>query len=88
MKLYNARKNFQKYDVYETYLRIVYDYEDYEEITRKEMLSQIVEMYHQEKFMYYICTKRELEFINKFYNKQLKVNDIKKYLPNSNKQYK
>lgn len=79
MKLYNARKNFQKNDVYDTYSRIVYDYEDYEEITRKEMLSQIVDMYHQEKFMYYICTKRELEFINKFYNKQLKVDDIKKY---------
>lgn len=79
MKLYNARKNFQKYDVYETYIRIVYDYEDYEEITRKEMLSQIIEMYHQEKYMYYMCTKRELEFMNKFYKKELKVSDIKKY---------
>lgn len=79
MKLYDARKKFYKEDVYETYLRIVYDIEDYEEITRKKMLSQIVETYHQDKFMYYMCTKRELDFIKKFYKKSLNENDLKKY---------
>lgn len=44
------------------------------------MLKEIVDMYHNEKFMYYICTQRELEFIEKFYSKKIKNTEVNKYL--------
>ena len=72
MKLVDVKKGLSKEFVFDTYIRIVYDYIDYEEITRKEMLKEIVDMYHDENFMYYICTQRELEFIEKFYSKKIK----------------
>jgi hypothetical protein len=79
MKLYDARNKLPKDLVYETYIRIVYDYNSYNEITRKNMLKEIVETYHNKNFIYYICTKRELDFISMFYKKEIKLNDIKKY---------
>lgn len=80
MKLVDVKKGLSKEFVFDTYIRIVYDYIDYEEITRKEMLKEIVDMYHDENFMYYICTQRELEFIEKFYSKKIKNTDANKYL--------
>lgn len=79
MKLVEARVKLPKELVYDTYIRIVYDYRDYDEISRKEMLKEIIDIYHEENFMYHICTKRELEFISKFYKQKPNLNDLKKY---------
>ena len=79
MKLVEARVKLPKELVYDTYIRIVYDYRDYDEISRKEMLKEIIDIYHEENFMYHICTKRELEFVSKFYKQKPTLNDLKKY---------
>lgn len=79
MDLISSRIRFDKETIYDRYLRIVYNNKDYESVTRKEMLKEIIETYHLTDFMYYICTSRERDFICQFYGKTISEKEIKKY---------
>lgn len=79
MKLRDEFLKLPKDIVYELYLRIVYDVKDYDHITRNKMLEEIEKEYQQENYLYYICTKKELDFLKHFYGKKLDENDIQKY---------
>lgn len=58
--------------VYETYLKIVYDVKDYDDITRNKMLDEIIKEYRQSNFLYHICTDKELAFLNYVKSNKLK----------------
>lgn len=65
--------------VYDMYISLVYDFKDYDDISRSKMLDSIIKEYNQENYLYHICTMKELDFLKKFYNKKLSINDIHKY---------
>lgn len=65
--------------VYETYLKIVYDVKDYDDITRNKMLDEIIKEYRQSNFLYHICTDKELAFLNYVKSNKLSKKDLKKY---------
>lgn len=79
MKLKDEFVKLPKEMVYETYISIVYDCDDYDNITRNKMLDEILKEYAQENYLYYICTTRELDFLKYAINRQIDINDIKKY---------
>lgn len=65
--------------VYDMYISLVYEFKDYDDISRSKMLDSIIKEYNQENYLYHICTTKELDFLKKFYNKKLSINDIQKY---------
>ncbi len=67
-------KKFPKDIVYDMYTSIVYDIKDYDDISRNQMLDQILKEYSQENFLYHICTEKELKFLD--YIKNNKLNKI------------
>ena len=79
MKLKDEYVNLPKEMLYETYLKIVYNTKDYDNITRSKMLEEIIKEYNQENYLYHICTRKELEFLKCISNKKLSANDMKKY---------
>ena len=79
MKLKDEYIKLPKEMLYETYLKIVYNPKDYDNITRSKMLEEIIKEYNQNEYLYHICTRKELEFLKYIRNKELSVNDMKKY---------
>lgn len=79
MKLLDEFKKLPKEMVFDMYMRLVYDFKDYNNISRVKMLNEIIDSYKQDEFLSNICTGREIRFLKKFYNKKLEVDDIKKY---------
>ena len=65
--------------VYDTYLSIVYDCKDYDNISRSQMLDAIVKEYSQEGFLDAICTGKELTFLEYAQGKKLNKEDLKTY---------
>lgn len=79
MKLKEEYVKLSKELVYEMYESIVYEIKDYDKITRSKMLDEIIKEYDQEDYLYFICTKKELDFLKYAKNKKLSKNDIEKY---------
>lgn len=79
MKLKDEYLKLTKETLYETYLRIVYKVKDYDNITRNNIIEEIIKEYSQKDYLYHICTKRELNFLKYINNKKLSTSDIKKY---------
>lgn len=79
MKLKDEYKRLPKDIVYDTYLSIVYNIKDYDDITRPKMLDAIIKEYGQKNFLYSICTSRELEFLKYISNNKFKIEDLKRY---------
>ena len=79
MKLKDEYLKLSKEMLYETYLRIVYNAKNYNNITKNKMLEEIIKEYAQENYLYCICTKKELDFLKYIKNKKLSVDDIEKY---------
>lgn len=79
MKLKEQFKTFPKEKLYETYLRIVYNPKKYDNITRSKMLEEIIKECSQEKFLYLVCTKRELDFLIYANSNKISNDDMKKY---------
>ena len=79
MKIKNEFLNLPKELLYETYLKIVYNPEEYDKITRSKMIEEIIKEYKQENYLYHICTTKELDFLKNMRNKQLSMEDMQKY---------
>lgn len=79
MKLKDEFIKLPKEMLYETYLKIVYDEKDYDNITRNKMLEEIIKEYNNEGYLYSICTQKELEFLKYAKNKTISMDDMKKY---------
>ena len=79
MKLKEVLIKEAKEDVYDLYCSIVYDVEDYDDITRGKMLDLIIKEYQQKEYLYHICTTKELDFLKDFLSNSLKPSDLKKY---------
>lgn len=79
MKIKDEYLKLPKDILYETYLKIVYNTKDYDNVTRNKMLEEIIKEYNQENFLYHICTKKELDFLKYISKNRLSVDDIKKY---------
>ncbi len=79
MKLKDEFIKLPKLLLYEMYLRLVYDPKDYDRISRKKMLEEIIKEYNQEDYLYHICTRKELDFLKYARNRELSIEDIEKY---------
>lgn len=79
MKLKEELVKFPKEILYETYLKIVYDYKYYDNITRNKMLDEIIKEYNQPNFTYHMCTAKELDFLKYAINKKITKKDMEKY---------
>lgn len=79
MKLKDEYLKLPKQLVYETYIKIVYEIKDYEKITKKNMIEEIIKEYNQKDYLYYICTKKELDFLKFINNNKLSTSNMKKY---------
>ena len=79
MKLVEDLKTYSKALIYDTYLRICDYPKDYEKITKKKMLEDIINTYNQKDFIFNLCTKRELEFLKLIINKKFKLIDFLNY---------
>lgn len=79
MKIKDEFLNLPKELLYETYLKIVYNPEEYDKITRSKMIEEIIKEYKQENYLYHICTTKELDFLKNMRNKQLSMEDMQKY---------
>lgn len=80
MKLKQEFIKLDKPFVYDQYIRIIYDYKDYDDITRAKMLDEVIKYYNEDyRSMLEICTMKELHFLKKFINKDLTIEDIQKY---------
>ena len=65
------------YDVY--YDSLVYEKKDYDNITRKQMIEEIIKEYSVGHYLFHICTERELKFLKYLQNHKLEPNDYLKY---------
>ena len=79
MKIKDEFKRLPKDLVYDIYITLVYNVKEYDKITRTKMLDEIIEEYKSEDYLYYICTKKELEFLKYASNKKLNKDDLTKY---------
>ena len=79
MKLKEQLANFSKPMMYDRYLSIVYDNKEYESITKNKMIDKIINEYSQKDFLYHICTKKELEFLDLVYHNKLNLEEAYKY---------
>lgn len=79
MKIKDEFGKFRKDMLYPTYESLVYECKDYDKISRNKMIDEIVKEYKNPNYLYFICTKKELDFLKKFNNKKLNINDIEKY---------
>lgn len=77
MKLIEETKYLNKEYVYRYYAQIVPKFKEYEKITRKEMLKQIIELYQNPEFIIDICSYREIELLKKVLNKKINFSDIR-----------
>ena len=79
MKLNDEYVKLPKNMLYETYLKIVYNSKDYDNITRSKMIEEIIKEYKQENYLYNICTEKEIKFLKYVNQKELSTKDIEKY---------
>lgn len=79
MKLVEEWAKYRKEMVYDTYEAIVYEPKDYDQISRKKMLEEILIEYHNKDFLYHICTKKELDFLVYLSKNKLTRKDYEKY---------
>ncbi len=70
---------FSKEKAYATYLRIVYINKDYDDISKNKMYNEIIKMYKEEKFLFNICTTKELIFLKMINNKEITEKDKGNY---------
>ncbi len=72
-----------KDDVYGIYLKIVYNFKSYGNVSRSKMLDEIIDEYNNNNnnklYLYHICTNKELEFLNYIKSNKLKPKDLDKY---------
>ncbi len=76
-------KNEDKSTIYSTYIRIISNYQDYEKITKKQMIQDIIDFYNQKEAINKICNTAELELLSKIIKKKMTYFKIikKKYGP-------
>ncbi len=79
MKLKDEFVKLPKELVYDNYIRIVYNFKDYDKITRQEMLDDIIKEYNQENYLFFMCTEKELDFLEYSLNHKLTKKDLEKY---------
>lgn len=79
MKLKDEFIKLPKEMVYDMYHSLVYKTKDYDSITRGKMLEEIIEEYQQDRYLYSICTERELLFLKYSKEKKMTKKDLEKY---------
>ncbi len=69
VKLNDLANKMPKEYLYDKYCRLVYDPRSYQNITRKQILDEIVREYNDITYsLYSLCTERELKLLNILYN--------------------
>ncbi len=76
MKLYDYLMNFKKEGVYDIYFRVCFDRKDYNAITKKKMIEEIIMVYQNPYILIDLCSAKELKLIEKLL--KLKGKDPKK----------
>ena len=62
-KIYERINWYRKDFIHERYTRIVYDFKDYEKISRTKMLEEVYKIYDDYNNIKDICTTRELKYL-------------------------
>ena len=63
MKLLEKIKDYQKDAIYSMYVRIVKQFKEYEQISRKKMIEEVYKLYEDYNNIIDICTLRELKYL-------------------------
>ena len=66
--------------VYDYFYRsLVYETKDYDNISRKQMVEEIIKEYSNSHYLFNICTERELKFLKRLQNHEYQEEDYLKY---------
>ena len=61
------------------YYSLVYEKKDYDKITRKQMVEEIIKEYNKDYYLFQICTERELKFLKYLQNHDITNEELEKY---------
>lgn len=80
-KMHDRINWYEKGYIHSQYTRIVFDFKDYEKITRVKMLDEIYQVYDDPDNIIDICTVREIKYLKNILNKNAKPDELndKKY---------
>ena len=78
MKVLEEVKYFRKDAIYEQYTKILFQWKDYDKITRQKMIEGILDVYQDYHNIIDICMTRELKFLKMYLEKNPHYKD-KKY---------
>ena len=77
--MYESYKNLDKDFIYIYYTRIVDKPKSCDKVTIKKMIEEILNQYSNKDFLYYICTSKELKFLDNILNNKIDEDDYSKY---------
>ena len=77
MKMIEYLKETSKGNVYNTYFRISEDPKEYEKISGKKIVEEIIKTYSDPSIIIEICTEKELKFLEKVLNNEENLYDDK-----------
>ena len=61
MKIIDNINMYDKDGVFDSYSRIVEDFKDYDNVTRKQMIKEMYKVYETPENIVDLCTERELK---------------------------
>lgn len=76
MKMWDLFKEIKKEEVYNYYFRILPYAKEYEKISSKKMVEEIIEFYSDYNNILEICTERELKFLEKLMNNKSNAKEL------------
>ncbi len=79
MKLKEFFKEHDKDFLYDKYVRIVFGCKEYDDITINTMSNEVIKEYHNDYFLFDICTEKELNILKKIRDGKLTKKDKDKF---------
>ena len=70
MKMIEYLKETSKLDVFNAYFRISDDPKEYEKITGKKIIEEIIKIYSNSSIIIELCTEKELKFLERILNNE------------------
>ncbi len=77
-KMFERINDYNKDYVYEQYTRIVENFKDYENVSRKKMIEEIYKTYNDYNNIIDICTTKELKFLEKLIGSKISNEELLK----------
>ena len=68
MKIIDNINMYDKDGVFDSYSRIVEDFKDYDNVTRKQMIKEMYKVYETSENIVDLCTERELKYLKMYFD--------------------